>query len=263
MTPRAAAAGGRTFVLSCLSVVVAVALSFTGPVSALTLEEIDPEREWRVRSIAIGGETAVSAGELRAAIATQARAWFAFWRPRPIFDPIAFGTDLQRLQRFYEARGYYHARVTYDLVPRRDAGVVDIHLTIDADAPVVIASVTVTADGYDAGLDETPLEDLVPVRPGEPFSETAYQRGEEDLLAHFLDRGYAWATVTRAARVDLAGNTASISYDVPVDALKFSAGPGIAVDTPVGPLLLFVGFPIDPPRSERSWQLTFSVGQFF
>jgi outer membrane protein assembly factor BamA len=52
-------------------------------------------------------------------------------------------------------------------------------------------------------------------------------------------------------------------FDVPVDDLKFSAGPGLTYATPVGPLSLYVGFPFDPPRGDAGWQIHFSIGHFF
>jgi len=180
----------------------------------MTLDELDPHRDWHVGSIEIRGNDHFSDGALLDAMTTTTRAWWAVWRPRPVFDPVTFETDLQRLHRFFEARGYYHAQIGYDLVPRPDADVVDIRLTVQADAPVTIAAITVTAPGYEVGPEEPPLETLVPLQLGEQFSESAYQQGEEALLAHFLNGGFAWASVTRHATVDVRDNTAVLEYTV-------------------------------------------------
>ena len=197
-----------------LLVAALLVLCVEGRLGALTLEELDPHRDWHVGSIEISGNDHFSDRELLGVIATPTRAWFAFWRPRPLFDPVTFETDLQRLHRFHEARGYYHVQIGYDLVPRPDSDIVDIDLTVEEDAPVIIAAVTVTAPGHESGPDEPSLEDLLPLKTGEQFSESAYQQGEGTLLAHFLDHGFAWATVTRRAEVNVQDNTAAIEYTV-------------------------------------------------
>jgi translocation and assembly module TamA len=52
-------------------------------------------------------------------------------------------------------------------------------------------------------------------------------------------------------------------FDLPADDLEFAAGIGVLYTTPIGPLRLDLGFPFDPPRGDQSWQLHFSIGQFF
>jgi outer membrane protein assembly complex protein YaeT len=59
------------------------------------------------------------------------------------------------------------------------------------------------------------------------------------------------------------GQVSLKSYDVPIDNLKFATGVGALYTTPIGPLLLGVGFPFDPPHQDQSWQVYFSIGQFF
>jgi outer membrane protein assembly complex protein YaeT len=50
---------------------------------------------------------------------------------------------------------------------------------------------------------------------------------------------------------------------VPVDALQCGAGPGVNVNTPVGPMVVDLGFPTKPPNGDSHWQLYFSIGQWF
>ncbi len=59
------------------------------------------------------------------------------------------------------------------------------------------------------------------------------------------------------------GQVSLDSFDPPFDDLEFSFGAGLAYLTPLGPLRLDIGFPIDPPAGEQAWQIHFSVGQFF
>ena len=48
-----------------------------------------------------------------------------------------------------------------------------------------------------------------------------------------------------------------------VDDLQYGTGLGVRYQTPVGPLRLDLGFPLDPPPGEPSWRIHFSIGQAF
>ncbi|MEZ4332475.1 MAG: BamA/TamA family outer membrane protein [Myxococcota bacterium] len=47
------------------------------------------------------------------------------------------------------------------------------------------------------------------------------------------------------------------------DELRFSAGPGISYMTPIGPISLFAGFPLNGQPGEPPWQIHFNIGFFF
>jgi outer membrane protein insertion porin family/translocation and assembly module TamA len=59
------------------------------------------------------------------------------------------------------------------------------------------------------------------------------------------------------------GQVSLRSFDVPVDDLEYATGFGVLYTTPIGPLLLALGFPFDPPPGDQPWQVHFSIGQFF
>ncbi len=59
------------------------------------------------------------------------------------------------------------------------------------------------------------------------------------------------------------GQVSTHQYRVPVDALQCGYGPGISVTTPVGPMLVDLGFPMRTPRGDSHWQVYFSIGQWF
>lgn len=50
---------------------------------------------------------------------------------------------------------------------------------------------------------------------------------------------------------------------VPLDALQCGYGPGLGMTTPVGPVLLDLGFPTKAPHGDSHWQVYFSIGQWF
>jgi outer membrane protein insertion porin family/translocation and assembly module TamA len=48
-----------------------------------------------------------------------------------------------------------------------------------------------------------------------------------------------------------------------VEDLQYGTGVGLRYKTPVGPLRVDLGFPLDPPPGEPSWRIHFSIGQAF
>ena len=72
------------------------------------------------------------------------------WKPYPEFEPTTFTNDLKRLRLFYEAHGYYHLRLSYDLKTevKGKERIVDVALHLVEGKPIRIESIDVTVDGY-------------------------------------------------------------------------------------------------------------------
>ena len=60
-----------------------------------------------------------------------------------------------------------------------------------------------------------------------------------------------------------AGQVSLRSFDFPLDDLRYGFGFGVRYKSPVGPLRVDLGFPLEPPRGDARWQLHLSVGQVF
>jgi translocation and assembly module TamA len=69
-------------------------------------------------------------------------------------------------------------------------------------------------------------------------------------------------TIGAVAFVD-AGTVYSSSYPNFSETLRVGAGPGLRYFSPIGPLRLDVGFPLNPRNSDDTWQLYVSIGQAF
>jgi len=59
------------------------------------------------------------------------------------------------------------------------------------------------------------------------------------------------------------GQVSLASYDFLFDDLQYGTGVGARVRTPIGPLGLDLGFPLDPPPSDPIWQVHLSLGAAF
>jgi translocation and assembly module TamA len=69
-------------------------------------------------------------------------------------------------------------------------------------------------------------------------------------------------TIGAVAFVD-AGTVYSSSYPNFSETLRVGAGPGLRYFSPIGPIRLDVGFPLNPRNSDDTWQLYISIGQAF
>ena len=179
---------------------------FARPVLGIQVEELDPARQWRVEKIEISGNTKFSDSEILKELLTQVRPWYLFWEAENAFDPITFREDLERIRRFYEARGYYQTRVTYDLAVDPQAGALQVNIQIVEGPPVIVSEVNVEVSG--SGLAPPDL----PIKQGEIFVEDSYRKGEETLRNFFLERGYAHVTTERRAEVNLDQDQARVWY---------------------------------------------------
>jgi outer membrane protein assembly factor BamA len=87
----------------------------SSPLFAVPVEELDPNREWRTKDLIISDNERVGTSELKDSLSTKTRPWYAPWRALPVFDPAVFASDLERMVRFYQDKGYYEAKVSHDL----------------------------------------------------------------------------------------------------------------------------------------------------
>jgi outer membrane protein assembly complex protein YaeT len=193
-----------------LLALLAVLAARTG--RAVPVEDVPMTRTWRLARLRLRGNTALSTGTLRASLVSRPRPWYTPWRALPVFDPVAFRTDLERLHRLYESHGYYRTRIAYDLeLPADDGDRLQAVVDIEEGAPVVVDRVDVVPTGTVRPPD--PPASL-PLSRGDVFTEDAYDGGLAVLRRHYRERGYARVTVAKSARIDVDAGTASVTYGV-------------------------------------------------
>jgi len=187
------------------------ALSLPGSASALTVDQLDA-REWRIKRLTIHGNSAISTWDIRGEILTKPIPWYTPWRRAAAFDPQTFETDLERVRRLYESRGFFEARIAYDLQTEtlRTGDFVSIELRIEENQPVRVSAVNVETKS----THELPLPPELPIRTGDVFSESAYQSADLQLKEFFMNAGYAHVQVEREAQIDLSDHRADVSYRI-------------------------------------------------
>jgi outer membrane protein insertion porin family/translocation and assembly module TamA len=177
-----------------------------------------PEGRFALEAVKFSGEHFVDEDELEAIIASRPSSRFlglfsGVIYDYEIFDRFVLERDLQRIERYYRARGYYEAHVRAADVVYRGRHVY-VHIRIDEGAPVVTARVDIHG-----------IEELDPVatrrmkaivtsdlRLGSPFDEDKFESTEKDIKRTAEDLGYAYAKVTRSANVDLPRRLATAGF---------------------------------------------------
>jgi len=156
------------------------------PVLGLPVESLDTQSEWRVKNLTISGNKQVSDEDLGEALLTKTRPWYAPWRERPRFDPEVFAADLQRVERFYQSRGYYEVKVAHDLTVDNERNLVTAKILIEESAPVTVKRISIeVADRPELNEIVAPLKASLALQEGKVFTEEAYQ-GTETAIKELL-----------------------------------------------------------------------------
>ena len=176
-----------------------------------------------VDALAIKGASNVSPPEIEEKIATRTspkflglfRGLFAY----KVFDRYVFQRDLERVERFYRARGYYDAHVRAGRVQYSAADHVKLTVEVEEGPLTTVRRVQVN------GVDTVPEEEADAVREAaaasvpvnEAFDEDEFATAEAAVARSLTDRGYAFVKVKRSATVDLPGHFADVVFNVEPD----------------------------------------------
>ncbi|MGH7931587.1 MAG: BamA/OMP85 family outer membrane protein [Candidatus Binataceae bacterium] len=195
--------------LACCLIALA---AWAAPALALTVEQLNPSRNYRTERIAITGNHDFANSELLGLMQTKANPAYEFWKKQPPFEPGTFTADIERLGEFYRSRGYYRARVTYDLDVSGD--LVAPRIIIDEGQPVTVDSITVDIEGGGPSPQVLVPAAQLPLKRNDIFTQSAYQLGDQQLLDLYMRSGYADAKVKRRAEVYVGPGQAHVRYTV-------------------------------------------------
>ncbi len=131
------------------------------------------------------------------------------------YDPNVLSRDLQRVERYYRARGYYEAKVTAARVLTVDPKHVRVELRVAPGEPVTVRSVNLP------GIASLPFEVVSEVtaarhtlEAGARFDEALFDEMKSAILEALQDHGFPFAKVEAKAHVDLAKHTADIEIEL-------------------------------------------------
>ncbi|MCB9593615.1 MAG: BamA/TamA family outer membrane protein [Sandaracinaceae bacterium] len=152
------------------------------------------------------------------------------WSTWPLFDENVFERDIERIERWYRARGYYDARVTSTEVTPPEATQVDLEVEdcgdghgnctahvefgIDEGEPVRVARISIR------GIDDLPegmksdLRDRLGFRRDDPFDEALLETTKQRMLRVLADASYGQARVRADVKVNTRRHEAFIVFEV-------------------------------------------------
>ncbi|MFT3776183.1 MAG: POTRA domain-containing protein [Minicystis sp.] len=133
-----------------------------------------------------------------------------------LFDRSVLQRDLERVERYYRARGYYEARARAGRIRYRNDNHVQVTIEVEEGRPVLVRERRI--EGIDALAPRDAravrgaMTDLV--KENRPFEEEPFSKAEAAMRQALTDRGYAWAKVERRADVDLPNHFADLLFTV-------------------------------------------------
>ncbi len=171
-----------------------------------------------VKDLKIEGTDQVDDGDVKAKILTTDTPWWEplwpFDKGPSYFDPNAWQADLRRIERFYQAEGYYQAQVTSNEVKPEGREAVSLVATVREGEPTRIAAVELS------GLEQLPEEHQrraraeLPLTSGEIFREENWEGVKGLIQGRLRELGYAEADVGGEVRVDVDTHQATVSLQV-------------------------------------------------
>lgn len=177
-----------------------------------------PSGRHSLNALQFSGNEAVDDDELEQAVAsTPSPRFLGLFRgviyDYEVFDRYVLERDLERVTRYYRARGYYHARVRAARVIISGRGA-RVYVQVEEGPPVLVRRVDVH------GLDTLPAHEASRLRKvvegklalGSPFEEDGYKEARDELLRELANFGYAYATVKQSTDIDLPRNGASVGF---------------------------------------------------
>lgn len=178
-----------------------------------------PNRRYVINSIGVTGNAALDENEIVEKIASRASPRFLGLFPGvvydyEIFDRYVLERDLQRIERYYRARGYYWTRVRAGRVFNTGPRDVSVEIEVDEGPPTLIGRVDI--HGLEslapevAGAARAEVEELLEV--GERFEEEAFDAAAEALQTMLANNGHAYVRIKRGADVDITQNLAAIGF---------------------------------------------------
>jgi outer membrane protein assembly factor BamA len=133
-----------------------------------------------------------------------------------LFDRSVLQRDLERVERYLQARGFYEAKARAGRIVFTSDDHVEVTVEVEEGPRVVIEKISVEGDDELDAKETKAVEKAVAsaLSVDDPFEEEPYKHTETSIKRALTDRGYAWAKVERHAEVDLPKHKARLQFVV-------------------------------------------------
>lgn len=162
----------------------------------------------------IEGEKALSEGDIKDKVLTTESSWIPIVGEKQWFDPIAWQADLRRIQRYYEANGYYQARVLEDVVTENKPKHVKLLVRLREGLPAKVTQLQVVGlEALPADMQESVMEKL-PIEEGDIFLEDDWGKLKQLFVTRLRELGFAEVSVEGEAVVDVQGAKVQLTVTI-------------------------------------------------
>lgn len=172
-----------------------------------------------VDTVDIQGNHHLASSDIEDKIATAESAKFlmlfrGFIVDYTLFDPFVLAKDLERVEAFYRAHGFYEAHARAGRVEYVAKDHVRVTIVVDEGDPVLVRDVVLLGlQGVPAPVARAAESAAMSkLRRGRRFSDEDYESTEKAIERALTDHGFAYAKTTRQAEVDLPGHYALVTY---------------------------------------------------
>ncbi len=184
--------------------------------------EINEGPKSGVLSVNFLGNKQFSDGDLADTIVTEQSRWYKFLSNNDNYDPDRIEYDKEQLRKFYRNKGYYDFRVVSavaELAPDKNGFVVTY--TIEEGEPYKFGKLTV--DTEMKKLDGAVLAQLLPIREGQTYQDTAIESATDALTFAAGAAGFAFVDVRPRYTPNPATRTVDVTFQV-------KEGPRVYID---------------------------------
>jgi translocation and assembly module TamA len=189
------------------------------------------------------------------------------WTDWPIFDPAIFDVEKERIERWYQARGYYDARVigVKTLVKGKpvdpdeckgEGSECELKLVVSLTEgkPTYIEKVEIKTDHPLPDKLMKRMRKALQLKQGQRIDEFYYEADKERLQELLINASYARSEVTGRVLIDRNRRTAYVEYQLkPGPACKFGklTVEGAADDVPIQLILDAANIPTGEPYEQE------------
>jgi outer membrane protein assembly factor BamA len=166
-----------------------------------------------VRDVNISGNDEISSRRIKKKILTTETRWWPF-ASKQYFDPVTWQADLERIQRFYAANGFYQAEVVKDEVRPDPPDGVALEVSVSEGKPTRVGKVEVEGLAALPPADRGKVLENLPLAPGAVFREEDWAATKRVLADRLRNRGYARAKAEGRALVDVKTQLANLTLIV-------------------------------------------------
>jgi outer membrane protein assembly factor BamA len=141
--------------------------------------------------------------------------WIWPWTEWSLYDESALQRDLDRIERWYQARGYYDALVVdYKTLKDEDDRELAVEITVRENDPIILERIELK------GLDDLSQEmreaarKVVLLQVGQRFDEAEYDASKEALVYFLGEASFAKARVDGRVAIDPVRKKATVTFEI-------------------------------------------------